>query len=137
MNIQCMQCGAMKDLPPGADPHDYTWCTCCTITGDDGKPHHHGQAAASCPGNGGVGHPGEPCPHPNPKICIRVSRPVLSGDKDADRVVIPGGPVRPVGEPCPGGHCGVGVKNCTVCRPVMHLPQAGMHLAGPAPVPVT
>lgn len=131
MQIICQTCLTAADLPPGADPHAYTWCDCCTIRGDDGKPHHHGRAAESCPGNGGIGHPGEPCPHRNPKVCIMVSRPVPAGDEGltaavtGNGVATAGGPVRPAGEDCPGGHCGVGVSGCTVCRPVMHMAVVG------------
>jgi hypothetical protein len=91
MRVACLQCHAVVDLPPGADPHATTWCGCCT------QKHHHGRAAEACPGNGGTGHPGERCPHPDPSGCTALT---------------------PVGEDCPGGHCGVGVTGCTVCRPV-------------------
>jgi hypothetical protein len=123
MNIMCLQCQAMKNLPPGADPHAYTWCTCCTVKGEDGEPHHHGRAAESCSGNGGIGHPGEPCPHPQPRACIVVSRPVPPEYGDAVTADTPG--FRAAEEECPGGHCGPGVTGCAVCRPVMHLPSVG------------
>lgn len=117
---QCKTCLAMTDLPPGADPHASTWCGCCTITGENGAPHHHGRAAESCPGNNGAGHPGEPCDHPNPKVCVVVSRPVPA------EAIAPGTPgVRPAGEDCPGGHCGAGVEGCAVCRPIVHFAVAG------------
>jgi hypothetical protein len=106
--VQCQQCLAVTQLPDGADPHAHTWCGCCPITGDDGQPHHHGQAAAACPGSGGEGHPGQPCPHPNPHACIRLT---------------------PAGEDCPGGHCGVGVDGCTVCRPVIHFGTTNIVMA--------
>jgi hypothetical protein len=138
LNVQCATCLAMTDLPPGTDPHTRTWCRCCTITGDDGQPHHHGQAAASCPGNNGVGHPGEPCSHQNPKVCIAVSRPASEASHEQpagglevlgvmtdDRGLIPIGGTRPTGEDCPGGHCGAGVKGCAVCRPVIHFAVVG------------
>jgi hypothetical protein len=52
------------------------------------QAHHHGQAANACPGGHG------PCPTPD--HC----------------------PVHNAPGPCPGGHCGLGVPGCTVCRPV-------------------
>jgi hypothetical protein len=63
---------------------------CCAL------PHHHGQAANSCPG-AGLNHRGAPCPDVNPAACQAVTPP---------------------GEPCPGGHCGKGVDGCTACRPL-------------------
>ena len=125
MKIQCNQCLAMTDLPPGADPHASTWCDCCTIRDDSGEIHHHGRAAESCPGNNGIGHPGEPCDHPNPAVCAMVSRPMRPGEVSAN----PAAPVREHGEPCPGGHCGAGVSGCAVCRPVTHFPVTGERLA--------
>lgn len=118
--IQCNQCLKVEVVPPGVDPHTITWCECCTIKNPNGTPHHHGQAAASCSGNGGVGHPEEPCPHPNPAVCAVVSRPVHPDDPTDHP-----GPTRTMGDPCPGGHCGVGVNGCTVCRPVTHFAEAG------------
>jgi hypothetical protein len=51
--VGCKQCGAVIDLPPGTDPHATTWCGCCV------ERHHHGHAAADCPGE----HDG-PCWNP-------------------------------------------------------------------------
>lgn len=96
--VQCKQCLATASVPDGVDPHTMTWCQCCTIE------HHHGQAAESCSGNNGVGHEGAPCTFPNPRACTVVTPP---------------------GEDCPGGHCGVGVDGCTVCRPIIHFVTAG------------
>lgn len=55
------------------------------------QAHDHAAAANACP----RGHEGQPCPHPEGK-CTAV----------------------PAGQACPGGHCGLGVAGCTVCRPV-------------------
>jgi hypothetical protein len=96
--IQCQQCFAEARIPADADPHAINICGCCLID------HHHGQAAAACSGNEGAGHPGAACPHPNPLACTRVT---------------------PHGEECPGGHCGIGVDGCTVCRPLIHFAEAG------------
>jgi hypothetical protein len=116
--VQCAQCLAMNWVPDGVDPHTLTWCQCCT------RDHHHGQAAEACPGNGGIGHPGEPCPHPNPLACTVLTR-TLATPVDLAPADGPA-PAEPAPrEPCPGGHCGAGVKGCTVCRPVIHFATAG------------
>lgn len=96
--VQCKTCLAVTAVPDGVLPGSLTWCSCCT------QDHDHGIAAASCPGDGGIGHPGEPCSHPSPRACTVVT---------------------PAGEDCPGGHCGAGVNGCTVCRPVIHFVVAG------------
>lgn len=122
--VQCMQCLAETVIPGGADPHALTWCGCCTRTDPaTGQIHHHGRAAEACAGNNGTGHPGAPCPHPNPKACTAVSHPAPPGDGEG---IPPGTPgIRGAGEDCPGGHCGVGVDGCTVCRPIIHFATAG------------
>jgi hypothetical protein len=96
--VQCMQCLAVNEIPDGVDPHTLTWCQCCTLD------HHHGEAAAACPGNEGAGHAGQPCTFPNPRACTVLTAP---------------------GDDCPGGHCGIGVEGCAVCRPVIHFGQPG------------
>ena len=82
MNVQCKQCLAMTDLPPGADPHSRTWCGCCAVTDKEtGQPHHHGRdvlAAADCEA---ANHPGRPCFSPpgqpdKPDGCA-VCRPII------------------------------------------------------------
>jgi hypothetical protein len=103
--IQCAQCLAATDIPADADPHSVDFCGCC-----DGSQHPgmtHGQYAASCTGDEGAGHPGEPCSHQDPLACTRVSPP---------------------GEQCPGGHCGPGVAGCTVCRPLIHFHTTNIYL---------
>lgn len=55
--------------------------------------HNHGDAANECARE----HAGVPCSHPDPLACTYLS---------------------PAGEQCPGGHCGLGVPGCTVCRPI-------------------
>jgi hypothetical protein len=91
MRILCKTCLAVTDLPPGADPHAYTWCECCTVTDESGKPHHHGRDVLSAEECETANHPGKRCWHP------------------------PAQPDKPDG--------------CTICRPVMHLPVAGVVLA--------
>jgi len=80
MKVQCKQCLAMTDLPPGADPHSRTWCGCCAITGEDGRPHHHGRGVLPAADCEAANHPGEPCwdpqaPREKPDGCTRC-RPV-------------------------------------------------------------
>jgi hypothetical protein len=91
--VQCMSCLAMAEIPEGVDAGSVTWCGCCA------QDHDHGQAAASCPGNGGAGHAGAACTRSNPLACTVIT---------------------PAGEDCPGGHCGLRVEGCAVCRPVVH-----------------
>jgi hypothetical protein len=91
---ECNGCGRSVTITDDdIDLHmavDATGCGCCT------ENHHHGQAASACPGKGG-NHPGAECPHPDPVACT-----VLT----------------PEGEECPGGHCGLGIPGCSVCRPL-------------------
>lgn len=100
--VQCKQCLAIANVEDGVDPHTMTWCGCCT------QEHHHGLAAEACPGNNAVGHPGAPCTN-NPRTCAVISLPESRQ-----------------GEPCPGGHCGTGIPDCTVCRPLIHYATAGL-----------
>jgi hypothetical protein len=75
--VQCKQCLAMTTVPDGTDPHSLTWCGCCAVTGEDGQPHHHGEAAAACSPDQ---HGGQPCWNPpavpKPDGC-KVCRPVI------------------------------------------------------------
>jgi len=77
---QCRTCLAMADLPPGTDPHTRTWCGCCTVTGEDGQPHHHGRGVAGAEECAAANHPGVPCFSPpqtsRPDGCT-VCRPVI------------------------------------------------------------
>lgn len=90
LRVQCNQCGTTAWTDNGDDPDSALSCGCCT------QDHHHGQAANACPG-AGLNHSGAPCPHGDPQACTMVT---------------------PAGEDCPGSHCGLGVPDCTVCRPV-------------------
>src|ERR1035441_3665339 len=54
MMCQCKQCLAMKDVPPGVDPHSLTWCGCCTVD------HHHGESVMSAAACEAANHPGQP-----------------------------------------------------------------------------
>jgi hypothetical protein len=137
--LTCNQCIAttMADcLCPGADhlrqahaptcpmAHlaDQLLCPCCPGDHD----HDHDAAANDCPGAPcGRTHPvpagraacpnvhdgeasphaAEPCPFPAGKC-----KPRISGTSNVAGVTDAG--------PCPGGHCGPGVKDCTVCRPM-------------------
>jgi hypothetical protein len=53
--VECKQCHATAQVLDGTDVHTVLVCNCCT------QAHHHGQAAAACVGNNGVGHNGVPC----------------------------------------------------------------------------
>jgi hypothetical protein len=88
IHIQCNQCGQWVTVLDGSNPGAALTCGCCTLD------HNHDAAANACPG-AGVNHEGAPCPAP--QTCIALTPP----DED-----------------CPGGHCGLGVEGCTVCRPV-------------------
>lgn len=100
IHIQCKQCGKWSVFGPeaGADPDAALQCGCCPLN------HHHGQAANACPG-AGINHTGADCPENEPENCT-----VLT----------------PVGVDCPGGHCGLGVSGCTVCRPITITLLAGV-----------
>ena len=100
--VQCEQCLAIANVPDGGDPHAMTFCGCCT------QDHHHGVTALACPGNSAIGHPGAPCSGRNPRTCRVVTTP-------EERQ----------GEPCLGGHCGIEVDGCTVCRPLIHYVTVG------------
>lgn len=101
--VICKQCGA-NTLIPGGDPDVQLSCKCCPLD------HHHGLAAGACPGSG-VNHAGADCTHPaGGRVCNVVT---------------------PEGDPCPGGHCGLGVDGCTVCRPVtIEFVGANMGMVG-------
>jgi hypothetical protein len=75
IKIQCKQCLAMTDVPPGVNPHSLTWCTCCTVD------HHHGESVLPAEECAAANHPGVPCLNPpsvpdRPDGCT-VCRPVL------------------------------------------------------------
>ena len=109
LHIQCNQCGRWVVAGPeaGADPDSALACGCCPAD------HNHGQAANACPG-AGLNHPGAPCPHPD------------GGRGRACNVATP------LGEDCPGGHCGLGVEGCAVCRPITITLLAGSAAAAGA-----
>lgn len=100
LQVQCNQCGVKGFTDTGDDPDIIVSCSCCP------QDHHHGQAASACPGIvSGEGHPDAACPHPDPTACTVAS---------------------PEGVMCPGGHCGVGVDGCTVCRPITITVMGGV-----------
>ena len=100
LHIQCNQCGKWTVAGPeaGADPASALECGCCT------QAHNHDLAANACPG-AGLNHQGAACSHPDGGWACNV--------------------VTPLGEDCPGGHCGLGVEGCTVCRPITITMLAG------------
>lgn len=80
--------------------------------------HDHDAAGHACPGNPAgpahdpQHHAGQPCPWP-PEACPTFGGGYVSPTADPEN--FSGFMVK--GQ-CPGGHCGVGVPDCTVCRPV-------------------
>jgi hypothetical protein len=81
LQFQCKQCLAVADLPAGTNPHAHNWCQCCTLTGEDGEIHHHGDTTLPAEQCEQENHPGEPCWHPptqpnRPDGCT-VCRPVI------------------------------------------------------------
>ncbi len=87
--------GAHLDGCPGADLDALLACPpgsgCCELQ------HNHGDAARACPEDHAAA--GHQCAHPEPADC-----PVWAGTEAAGS--------------CPGGHHGLGVTGCTVCRPM-------------------
>ncbi len=90
LRVQCNQCGKSAYTDNVLDPDSALACDCCP------QQHDHAAAANACIG-AGVSHAGTPCPDSSPAACTVVT---------------------PEGEDCPGGHCGLGVDGCAVCRPV-------------------
>jgi hypothetical protein len=79
--VLCKQCLAVAEIADGTDPHSLTWCACCTITGDDGQPHHHGASVMEAEACAAANHPGQPCWNPpgqpvKPDGCT-ICRPVV------------------------------------------------------------
>ena len=94
--VVCKQCGASGITEDGGNLQAAVNCTCCP------EAHDHDEAANGCPHIDlplGERHDGADCTHP-------------SEDGVMCRVLTP------AGEPCPGGHCGPGIEDCTACRPV-------------------
>ncbi len=105
-HLQCPGCGSSAYVdctcPPGAAATMGAHGPQCAMADLDAhlncRPgsscclldHHHGQAANACPGGHGECAVGDSCE-------------VMT----------------PAGEPCPGGHCGLGQPGCTVCRPMI------------------
>jgi len=91
-HVQCKQCGKWTTTADGSNLDAALSCNCCP------ENHDHAANANSCPG-ANLNHPDASCPHPDGGIACNV--------------------VTQVGDDCPGGHCGVGIAGCTVCRPVI------------------
>jgi len=111
--VDCACPPELADLPVHGgecllnDPDSAHDCACCDGAGHDGQS--HGAAAAACPGGHGA------CPAPD--TCE-----VWAGVTANTRHPLYDGP--PPG-PCPGGHCGLGVDGCAVCRPLTIIAPAG------------
>jgi hypothetical protein len=98
--IECRGCGTQVFTEQHADPDAQLTCPpdsdCCQ------ENHHHGQAASACKGAHGA------CPTPDQCLVWLGMQPHLEDSNQRDRAA----------GPCPGGHCGPGVPDCTVCRPL-------------------
>jgi len=66
------------------------------------QDHDHDAAANACPGGHGA------CPSPDNCPVWLGMQPHLENSNARDLSA----------GPCKGGHCGLGVKNCSVCRPL-------------------
>lgn len=88
--VTCKQCGATT-LVEHTDFQGAITCNCCTVN------HDHDENANSCSGVD-ANHEGVPCAEP-------------TGTENCNMLT-------PLGEDCPGGHCGPDVDGCTVCRPI-------------------
>jgi hypothetical protein len=98
----CPGCGALAELTAPEQRADPDAAVICAPDGPCCKlDHHHGQAANACTAD----HSAHACP--SPETCG----------------VFPG-------EGCAGGHCGLGVQDCTVCRPL--VVTAYVHFSGQA-----
>lgn len=100
IRVECLNCRTAAYIEDGADPDAALACPpgsgCCE------QDHHHGQAATSCPGGHGA------CPSPDNCPVHLGMQPHLDDSNGRDTSA----------GPCPGGHCGLGVDGCTVCRPL-------------------
>lgn len=100
LHIECQGCRTSTYTEDGADPD--AALVCAPGSGCCGQDHHHGQAASACKGGHGA------CPTPdNCPVWLGV-QPHLENSNARDLGA----------GPCEGGHCGLGVKNCSVCRPL-------------------
>jgi hypothetical protein len=91
LRVACNQCNKSAYTDNGDNPDSSLSCGCCP------QQHDHAANANACPG-AGMRHEGAACPQPDGGAqCLAVTGP---------------------GEPCPGGHCALGVPGCQVCRPV-------------------
>jgi hypothetical protein len=116
LHIQCQGCLTWEIVdcicPPGLGAH----VSACPVDDLDAQvncagplsancckvAHNHGKAANACLGD----HAEAPCSSGDPAKCSVWAN--TEGDGD-----------------CPGGHCGVGVDGCTVCRPITITVLAG------------
>jgi hypothetical protein len=130
--IQCNGCGTTafadcicptKGLDPSVAGQHHPECdftdlgatvTCPPGSGCCQEPHSHDAAANACPG----GHEKAACPAPAacPHWQLHTAALAVEGLK------VPSGD-------CPGGHHGLGVKGCAVCRPVtISVPRSSVAL---------
>jgi hypothetical protein len=104
--VECQGCHTQAFLDPDADPavlaDPDAAITCPPGSGCCSADHHHGNAASACPG----GH--KACPSPDACPVWLGMQPHLENSSIRDTSA----------GKCPGGHCGLGVDGCTVCRPL-------------------
>lgn len=103
--LSCDGCGTTVPYVPGTSPGSQVACP--PDSGCCQEDHDHDEAAAACAAD----HSAHPCPTAElPGAC-----PVTSD------------------EACQGGHCGPGVQDCAVCRPITITAVAGAaHFGGEA-----
>jgi hypothetical protein len=104
--VECQVCRTQAFIDPDANPEAVAdpdgFLACPPGSGCCQEDHHHGQAANSCPGGHGA------CPAPDRCPAWLGMQPHLENSNQRDTSA----------GPCPGGHCGLGVAGCTVCRPL-------------------
>lgn len=125
LTLSCDGCGTIAyadcGCPDGYDPHTGGHLPGCQMGNLDAQlacpptsdccqeDHDHAEQADSCTAQ----HTG-PCP--NPTSC-KLWANLRSHVEDPDAAGMPAN--------CPGGHCGVGVPGCTVCRPITIIVPPG------------
>jgi hypothetical protein len=121
LHVQCPGCGtsAYIDCIPGCDQvvgahiagcpmSDPAASITCRADSDCCKTDHDHQAAAdNCPAD----HSDHPCPDEPGKCGVHLGMQMWAHDEDTLPDHLQGD--------CPGGHHGLGVQDCSVCRPLV------------------
>jgi len=124
LTLSCGGCATIAyadcQCPEGYDPHTSGHLPGCQMANLDAQlvcpdtsdcckeDHDHGVAANACEG----GH--TTCPTPA-SCALWANVRSHYADPDAEGVPVS----------CPGGHCGLGVPGCTVCRPITIIVPPG------------